>query len=388
MATILAVHLNYGHEVLELAEHKAIFMSDGKKVETSFDLLVGADGAESRVRKSAGLSYLPQSKFSVLGKELEISGLKQTTVILSFKSGEHGACPSVAVDSEGNKVSPEYPRFFVPGVTSVFKRFFDNHCHLQILLEREVGDKVYSDFKNGGILPWQLILNVSNVILEEKIETIEQVHSLVGLDEQGKPDVNVFDIIIKKTDKSTLLLPGKDRVAVVTLAGDSTITAHYRLGIGINNAFIALLDFREFLRDLCPLYDKKALMFSPKDLPAVSAVVEEKVEADERRMRDMTQAQLSTIFLESYCGYTVNLYPRLTSWAHVAEEEVEEDEDDDGFDLLERKGHERPVKERERFHLVQEVSLIKTPTGPSLTIPDYSLLVQNCEYLKSTVTLH
>ena len=49
----------------------------------------------------------------------------------------------------------------------------------------------------------------------------------------------LFQIAISRAARTTVLLPSGSAAAPlpVALVGDAAVTAHYRLGIGVNNAF-------------------------------------------------------------------------------------------------------------------------------------------------------
>jgi hypothetical protein len=45
-------------------------------------------------------------------------------------------------DKNGNVLDPRYPTFIIEGVTSVWKRFYLNHCQLQILFNNSMGNEL------------------------------------------------------------------------------------------------------------------------------------------------------------------------------------------------------------------------------------------------------
>lgn len=66
-------------------------------------------------------------------------------------------------------------------------------------------------------------------------------------------DIDIFDVIIHKADINTKILDARndnDRISIVTLSGDASVTAHYRLGVGINNAFLAIPEIGDLVRRL------------------------------------------------------------------------------------------------------------------------------------------
>jgi hypothetical protein len=59
--------------------------------------------------------------------------------------------------------------------------------------------------------------------------------------------------ILYRAEAMIKVIPTQDlssKLAIVTLSGDSSVTAHYRLGVGINNAFLALPELGNLIRSL------------------------------------------------------------------------------------------------------------------------------------------
>ena len=120
------------------------------------DLLIGADGSKSVVRCVAGVEFEPQdalmlpehrsaSNNAAAGqrRSLRLDGLEQTTLIAKFaqiegKNGRLRCPPTRAIDERTNGVvglgmiDPFYPALVITGVTSVFKRFFEEECEIQV----------------------------------------------------------------------------------------------------------------------------------------------------------------------------------------------------------------------------------------------------------------
>lgn len=90
-----------------------------------FDVLVGADGTKSRVRRFAGLRYVAQTSFHLGNKSITLSEVSQTSIILNFAPhptpSEDGqevvSCPHI-----NPRVEQDFAGLAVDGVTSVFKR--------------------------------------------------------------------------------------------------------------------------------------------------------------------------------------------------------------------------------------------------------------------------
>ena len=97
------------------------------------------------------------------------------------------------------------------GVTSVFKRFFKNHCELQIFFSKGF-DIAQSDASVVEAVVDALVENDSN----KKIIEIRNMKR--------------FRILPRRLAKISGTVGGKDFVVV----GDAALSAHYRLGIGVN----------------------------------------------------------------------------------------------------------------------------------------------------------
>jgi len=81
-------------------------------------------------------------------------------------------------------------------------------------------------------------------------------------------DVELFPVIISRAEKTTLLVSsspskteeregGEKSAGIVALVGDASVTAHFRLGVGINNAFSSLVEIEEMVKSLRPMDEVK-----------------------------------------------------------------------------------------------------------------------------------
>jgi hypothetical protein len=103
---------------------------------------------------------------------------------------------------------------------------------------------------------------------------------------------------------------------VVVLAGDASVTAHYRLGVGVNHAYSNLRDFATMLAALltelaAPVYEQLVAEVPPpahvgrRQLVRSRAAVDEYAAAAARRGGNMVQFQLFSMFFEAHCGLVV-----------------------------------------------------------------------------------
>lgn len=133
-----------------------------------FDVLVGADGTQSRVRQFSRVPYRQQNSFLLGHHHVTLPDLHQTTLILNFAPTTPPAAAKTSSRAEGGvpaEPSPECPRvnervgqdfagLAIDGVTSVFKRFYQGHCHMQVLFSREEGLRIvqrYREERGGGV---------------------------------------------------------------------------------------------------------------------------------------------------------------------------------------------------------------------------------------------
>ena len=288
-----------------------------------------------------------------------------TTTALS--SGDLGACcPQVRRD-----VGYDYPGFVVSGVTAVFRRFYYSHCQMQILFSNQLGADLLGTYshhrnlhhshpqqdstednigKNEEIvswqdegIPWEKVKEIVNVMFMKPFRQVkpmknqiltrqesnerrneESVHNKGGSGgvDTEEYDVDLFPVIISRAEKTTLLVSskteegkgGEKSAGIVAFVGDASVTAHFRLGVGINNAFSSLVEIEEMVKGLRDLAKKNGEPASEdadvikKDdewMKKMQGIVERREAAARARIDQMVQFQVSTMFFESYCDYGV-----------------------------------------------------------------------------------
>jgi hypothetical protein len=153
-----------------------------------------------------------------------------------------------------------FPSFFVNGVTSVWKRFYGHYCQFQILFTHEVGNKVVKKYEQlrpkksesffwrdrsssiniteannwqTDAIPWQKLLSITNILFVEPVANISALQNIISKRrfDSSLFDIEIVNVVIHKAIQNTKLLSNSDgKFAIVTLSGDSSVTAHYRLG--------------------------------------------------------------------------------------------------------------------------------------------------------------
>ena len=86
------------------------------------------------------------------------------------------------------------------------------------------------------------------------------------------------------------------------LRGDALVTAHYRLGIGVNAAFRTLAHWEELLRAARRAHQRGAA-FALRDEPTAAALLRAYVAAMDDAAADQANRQLATIYFEAVCGF-------------------------------------------------------------------------------------
>lgn len=273
------------------------------------DVLIGADSSRSVVRKQSGINFLLQSSLMThyLSK-ITVSDLHQTTLLLEIKA-HNNTCPLLRRDNATNDtVDPWYPGFIVPGIHSVFKRWYRGHCHLQFLFSHDVGDSLYREYKESGdddeFLPWHGILQTINLLLNTPYRDTDELKQNVVRRQPGKFEAEMFQISIFKASQiaKVLQLSSAEKPLIVYLIGDSSITAHYRLGVGINNIVTSLRQLRRLL-DASVAFLMSSRKFS--DTSRLREAVKAVERSSQKRLESMVQFQLSTMLYESYCNAVV-----------------------------------------------------------------------------------
>lgn len=275
-----------------------------------FDLLIGADGPRSAVRTSVGIGYPAHSAFSSAGGQLVRTRdeLSQVSLIVAFAlENATGRCPQPRRDPLSGLPDPPYDvSFDEPGVSSVFKRLYEPYCELQILFERDLGERLAATYEahkhatglrgnrgasaassSNGVeamnaalaraLPLPLLLRIANRLFAKPFAS--EAHLLSALrtpSSDAPPDAVLIRIAIRRaTASGRVLLPppttsrragdgGKPAgrggsVALALLRGDSLVAPHYRLGVGVNHAMATLPYVDGIVRDLLERGGRAAL---------------------------------------------------------------------------------------------------------------------------------
>ena len=96
---------------------------------------------------------------------------------------------------------------------------------------------------------------------------------------------------------------GGGGAALAVLRGDALVTAHYRLGIGVNAAFRTLRHLEGLLRGARAAHPPSGGRAALRDEAAASSLLREYVAAMDDSAADQANRQLATIYFEAICGF-------------------------------------------------------------------------------------
>jgi len=138
-------------------------------------------------------------------------------------------------------------------------------------------------------------------------------------------------IVIKKADTVAHIIKNDNDVRLILLEGESSITAHYRLGVGLNNGFLALQELNNTLRALLKIRGSKTL--TTENIEKIEAIVAHKNKEARSRIENLADFQVSTIFFEAYCNWVISVDPE-TGAQYIYEKDENEFPDGNYLHLL------------------------------------------------------
>ena len=346
-------HLDQNENILilrDLTDAKANIKIDSAAAATAaprsyssskFDILFVADGTSSHVRTSSTIaSSFQRVVTTVLGQHMVPRNKKekvsQTTLILGFQTDVRGRCP--LYDRTKTAFDPAVLDTNDRRITAIFKRLYPPFCECQILFSNTTFvdhpleiDRAYVDTND---IPWELVRKNINHLFTIQYDTVNALrlallpylynHYEVSTANVPVPKKHavLFRMGIRKTDLSAFghniggssgsgSGSGSGGGALVVFRGDALVSAHYRLGIGINQAFESLdmevtAPIKQFMfrRANSNIQHRKEV-----NVPQ-EAILKELAEAARRRSAPriewMVQVQLFTMMFESYCDVIVD----------------------------------------------------------------------------------
>lgn len=188
-------------------------------------------------------------------------------------------CPRVRkVADDGEEITPYsvgsvfYDEY---GVTSAFKRFFADHCELQVFFRKDINTDTIDDT--------QLVGKLAKFLFTEN-EPYE-IASVNRVDiEQVKAESVTGKFRFSKSSKRHRYI----------LVGDASISAHYRLGVGINFGILQSENtLYPFLKSIT------------QNNGETKEALDEYVSSAKKFISQLEEQQTRSIFWESYCNFVI-----------------------------------------------------------------------------------
>ncbi|KAF0972964.1 hypothetical protein FDP41_008816 [Naegleria fowleri] len=169
---------------------------------------------------------------------------------------------------------------------------------------------------------WEKILTIVNTVLANKYETIGAFRkAIVNTDTftgdkqlQKQFDMVLLRVVLQKADNLTTTIAldnPSSPFAVNILKGDSVASAHFRLGVGVNNAFLAYGELTAFIQQLYS--NNYASVTAPpsretlqKQLSQVLSDYEAKAQF---RWNRLINYMATAMYFESFCDTVVFIDP-------------------------------------------------------------------------------
>lgn len=169
---------------------------------------------------------------------------------------------------------------------------------------------------------WEKILKIVNTVLLEPYPTVQDFRkAIVNSDTftgdkqmQKQFDMVLLRVVLQKADNltSTMMLNNPQRpYAVTILKGDSVASAHFRLGVGVNNAFLAFGELTAFLTRLIINQEERT---SNKDVSndmvaTFRHALQSYEEKAQFRWGRLINYMATAMYFESFCNTVVFINP-------------------------------------------------------------------------------
>jgi hypothetical protein len=302
---IVGIDLIYGSQMISgnIDERSIVIRHINGTTTTLYPhILVGSDGTKSVVRGFANISLRHEISFPDIKNRMirRIPNLSQLSLIVNFVANASNHCPDLK-----SRPDPWHFGFSDYRVHSVFKRWYMGYCQLQILFHHDMGQEIRSNFQHDYISlfshRFQMDLFDSRYpigILYSIVEYlfVEPPQSLLDLARMIKSmnpsDLHLLNTRIMRSETSTKVL---SKEMVVFLSGDASITPHFRLGIGVNNGFIAFTEM--YIYQVA----RKLNEVGRSTINLKTFDFSKKIQNEVKRLDKMVEFQTSTIFYEAYC---------------------------------------------------------------------------------------
>ncbi|KAL0480207.1 MICAL2 [Acrasis kona] len=245
-----------------------------------FHRLIACDGYNSRTRFLLKIPTKVVDEFTIFNHKVHIKNLHQVSVIVGFKpTNSSSSCPELRADpfNPDSTIDPWMPGFMVNGISSIFKRFYHGHCHMQILLNKVFGEKFL--INSHVNVDWVTILQMVNTVMKHPYTNVEQLKRSITTKTDGSLDLVILKSQILKSDDNHYSLGSGSSL---TLRGDASANAHFRLGVGVNTAFIS---YRYHTSQNLSRYLREEYV--------------------RKQWEAVVNNMVGTMFLETYCNYVI-----------------------------------------------------------------------------------
>eukprot|EP01083_Nonionella_stella_P249197 861961_1 len=284
----------------------------------AFDMLVGCDGTHSSVRKIYKMGWYRQnivqigrfitSKDRYKQMSVLVDNLQQISLLVNFKTVKHSHfecfdennpyeshnCPKLRLGTDDRVLDPWSASFHVDGVHTVFKRFYDNECQMQILLDHKTGGLISHKQEENSDLLWGIVLNTSTHYLEHAPSSVAELKTKYLVQSVAENEqIMTLTHSIFLAERSMKLI--NDTIPIL-LVGDASMKAHYRLGVGINRIIDAYHEYVQFYEHM------SKYMRGENELIDFIVYFTTSIES---KLQYFVQFQTSTILLESYCDFII-----------------------------------------------------------------------------------
>ncbi len=261
---MLGIDVRYGEKYASLAQGgAAVVMSSGAVL--PFDVLIAADGARSLARRAIGI------------EQYTVPDMDQMSLFVSFNT-----FPQSRAERSADWEDRLYSEL---GVVAAFSRLFGQQNDIQVLLSDRLAKSI-----GRGEKPLWLLFSVVQIMFPGAFATLAELQLAVN-----RIDVVTAHLVFSR--RVTVCISANCS-SVGLIAGDSVFPAHYRLGIGVNNALESMFNMAVFLRKLRVAESKAEWR----------QLVEEKQQFDRARVENVFRFQANIMFLETQCGVRVQQY--------------------------------------------------------------------------------
>ncbi|EFC38542.1 predicted protein [Naegleria gruberi] len=192
-------------------------------------------------------------------------------------------------------------------------------------------DSSYDDSSNGDtkrVIPnweedafdWIKIMSIVNTVLAEPYKNVNDFReAIVNSDTftgdkqlEKKYDMVLLRVVLQKAENLTRVIQldnPTNPYAINILKGDSVASAHFRLGVGVNNAFLAFGEITTLIRNLVLLGQDQNVATSSITKDNLEKSMEIYEEKAQFRWNRLINYMATAMYFESFCNTVVFIDP-------------------------------------------------------------------------------